>query len=246
MVKRIFDISLAIVGVILFLPIILAALTAIFLEEFGNPFYQSYRIGLNAKPFRIFKLRTMRLGSEKSKVDSTSSNDPRLTRVGKIIRKLKIDELPQVFNVLIGNMSFVGPRPNVKREVELYTNLEKDLLKVKPGVTDISSIVFSDLNEILADSHNPNLDYNQFIRPHKSRLGLLYIKNRNIIIDIKLILITLCNSISRKKALTHLSRLTFDLSHDKELCEIVLRKIPLSPSAPPGRSDIVTENECKR
>ena len=110
--------------------------------------------------------------ADKSKVDSTSANDPRITKVGAIIRKLKLDELTQLFNVFKGEMSFVGPRPNVERETNLYSNKEKELLKVKPGITDFSSIVFSDESEILKDHQNPDIAYNQLIRPRKNYLAL--------------------------------------------------------------------------
>ena len=120
----------------------------------------------------MIKLRSMIVNAEKSKVDSTSSNDPRITKIGKIIRKLKLDELSQLFNVFIGEMSLVGPRPNVKRETDLYTKVEKNLLSVKPGITDFASIIFSDESEILKNVDDPDISYNQLIRPWKSRLGL--------------------------------------------------------------------------
>ena len=128
----------------------------------------------------MIKLRSMIVNAEKSKVDSTSSNDPRITKIGKIIRKLKLDELSQLFNVFIGEMSLVGPRPNVKRETDLYTEVEKNLLRVKPGITDFASIIFSDESEILKNVDDPNISYNQLIRPWKSRLGLFYIKKQSI------------------------------------------------------------------
>ena len=119
----------------------------------------------------MYKLRTMIINADSTGVDSTSSNDNRITSVGKFIRKFKIDEISQLINVLLGDMSLVGPRPNVLREILMYTDLEKELLTVKPGITDFASIVFSDEGEILSDSDDPDIDYNQLIRPGKGYLG---------------------------------------------------------------------------
>ena len=126
----------------------------------------------------MVKIRSMIINADKTGVDSTSSDDMRITSVGKVIRKLKLDELSQLWNVLIGDMSLVGPRPNVKSETDLYTKIEKNLLNVKPGITDFSSIVFSDEGDILSGSDDPDLLYNQLIRPWKSRLSLFYIEKR--------------------------------------------------------------------
>ena len=125
----------------------------------------------------------MIISAEKTGVDSTSANDPRITKVGNIVRKLKLDELTQLFNVFIGNMSFVGPRPNVERETRLYTNTEKQLLNFKPGITDFSSIVFSD-TDILSNFDDPDIAYNQIIRPRKNHLALFYIENQSLLLDI--------------------------------------------------------------
>ena len=122
----------------------------------------------------------MKIGADLNKIDSTSLNDSRITVVGNIIRKYKIDELAQLINVLNGSMSLVGPRPNVKRETDLYTLQEKLILSVKPGITDFSSIVFSDEAEILEGKEDPNISYNQLIRPWKSRLAIIYVKKKQI------------------------------------------------------------------
>ena len=140
--KRIFDIIFSFIGILFLIPIIIPFIFLIWLQDFDNPLYIADRVGLNFKKFKIIKLRSMIVKADKSKVDSTSANDPIITKIGAIIRKLKLDELTQLFNVLKGEMSFVGPRPNVERETDLYSNKEKELLTVKPGITDFASIVF--------------------------------------------------------------------------------------------------------
>ena len=125
--KRIFDITFSFIGLVLVIPLIIPFIFLIWLQDFENPFYIADRVGLNFKKFKIIKLRSMISKADKSKVDSTSANDPRITKVGSVIRKLKLDELTQLFNVFKGEMSFVGPRPNVERETNLYSNKEKDL-----------------------------------------------------------------------------------------------------------------------
>ena len=178
--------------------------------------------------------------ADKSGVDSTSSSDKRITSTGKFIRKFKLDELTQLINVLRGEMSLVGPRPNVKSETDLYTDAEKRLLKVKPGITDISSIVFSDESNILNNKEDPDLSYNQLIRPWKSRLGLVYIKKRNTILDIILILLTFLNIISRKLTLRIIVKLLNIFNTSKEIVNTASRKKMLTPYPPPGSDKIVT------
>ena len=136
----------------------------------------------------MVKFRSMIIDASASGVDSTASDDKRITTIGRIVRKFKIDEIPQLFNVMIGDMSFVGPRPNVESETRMYSKVEQRILSVKPGITDFSSIVFSDEGDILKGSDDPDLKYNQIIRPWKSRLALLYIDNRTLMIDIKIII----------------------------------------------------------
>ena len=178
--KRGFDLIFSFIGLILLFPIILIACIGIYLQDQHSPFYIAKRTGKNNKNFNMIKLRSMIVNAEKNKVDSTSSNDPRITKIGRFIRKLKLDELSQLFNVFIGEMSLVGPRPNVNRETDLYTEVEKNLLRVKPGITDFASIIFSDESEILKNVDDPDISYNQLIRPWKSRLGLFYIKKQSV------------------------------------------------------------------
>jgi len=173
--KRLVDFIISFFALIIFSPLLLVVIFFVWINDFGNPFYIASRVGKDEKIFKMYKLRSMIVNADKSGVDSTSSNDMRITRIGKFIRKFKMDELSQLINVLLGDMSLVGPRPNVKRETDLYTKVEKKLLSVRPGITDVSSIVFSDEGDILANSKDPDIDYNQLIRPGKGYLGLFYI-----------------------------------------------------------------------
>ena len=237
--KRIFDITFSFVGLVLVIPLIIPFMFLIWLQDFDNPFYIADRVGLNFKKFKIIKLRSMLTKADKSKVDSTGANDPRITKVGSLIRKLKLDELTQLFNVFKGEMSFVGPRPNVERETNLYSNKEKELLKVKPGITDFASIVFSDESEILKDYQNPDIAYNQLIRPRKNFLALTYIKNRSITLDIKIIILTIFAFINKRKTLSLIVRILRSYEIPEEIIEMARRNNKLTPMAPPGLKDII-------
>ena len=181
--------------------------------------------------------------ADRTGVDSTAGNDPRITIVGRFIRKLKLDELSQLWNVLKGDMSLVGPRPNVPREVALYTNEEDHLLDVRPGITDISSIVFADEGEILEGAKDPDLRYHQIIRPWKSRLGLLYVEKRNLFIDAKLIGFTLTNFLSRNWTLQKISALVKEMNGNEELVLVASRTGPLHEKAPPGLTEVVNSRD---
>ena len=241
--KRIFDFILALFGLIISSPILVPVIFLVWIQDWHSPFYIAHRVGKDEKQFKMLKLRSMIVNADKSGVDSTSSNDKRITGVGKFIRKYKLDELAQLWNVLIGDMSLVGPRPNVKRETDLYTFEEKKLLTVKPGITDFSSIVFSDEGDILKDQNDPDIAYNQLIRPGKSMLGIFYIENRNFIIDIKLIYLTAIAIISKEKALNSLITILKKLGTSDLLIQIASRKNELVPMPPPGAKNIVTNRE---
>jgi lipopolysaccharide/colanic/teichoic acid biosynthesis glycosyltransferase len=241
--KRFLDFSLSLVGLLLASPILLPTIFIVWIQDWNSPFYIAPRVGKNEKLFKMIKLRSMIVNADKSGVDSTSSNDMRITGVGKFIRKYKLDELSQLWNVLIGDMSFVGPRPNVKRETDLYTSQEKKLLSVRPGITDFSSIVFSDEGEILKDQNDPDIAYNQLIRPGKSLLGIFYIDNRNILIDLKLIFLTALAIVSKENALTGVVSLLKNLQASDSLIEIAARKKELVPMPPPGAKNIVMNRE---
>ena len=241
--KRVFDLIFSLLGLILLFPIITIASFSIYLQDQHSPFYIAKRTGRNNKIFNMIKLRSMIVNAENNKVDSTSSNDPRITKIGKFIRKLKLDELSQLFNVFIGEMSLVGPRPNVRRETDLYTKVEKNLLKVKPGITDFASIIFSDESEILKNVDDPDISYNQLIRPWKSRLGLFYIKKQSIQVDILIIIFTVLSFFSRKISLILVNKTLKKLDAPQDLCNFSLRKDKLKPTPPPGSNEIVFTRE---
>mgnify|MGYP001242255875 CR=1 FL=1 len=241
--KRVFDLVFSFLGLIFLSPIIIFACICIYLQDNQSPFYIAQRTGKNNKSFNMIKLRSMIVNAEKSKVDSTSSNDPRITKIGKIIRKLKLDELSQLFNVFIGEMSLVGPRPNVKRETDLYTPVEKNLLSVKPGITDFASIIFSDESEILKNVDDPDISYNQLIRPWKSRLGIFYIKKQSIQLDILIIVLTILSFFSRETSLILINKTLKKLNAPEDLCNLSLRKDKLKPTPPPGSNEIVFTRE---
>jgi lipopolysaccharide/colanic/teichoic acid biosynthesis glycosyltransferase len=241
--KRVVDFLLAFTGLFLCSPILLPVIFLVWIQDWHSPFYIAARVGKGEMPFNMVKLRSMIINADKSGVDSTSSNDRRITGVGRFIRKYKMDELSQLWNVLIGDMSLVGPRPNVKRETDLYTIEEKKLLTVRPGITDFSSIVFSDEGDILKDQSDPDIAYNQLIRPGKSMLGIFYIENRTFIIDIKLIYLTVIAIMSKEKALSSLVFILKKLDATDLLINIASRKQKLYPMPPPGASNIVTNRE---
>ncbi len=238
--KRLFDIVVSALGLILVSPILIPVMIAIWLQDFHSPFYKGTRIGKDGKPFRMVKLRSMVWNADKVGIDSTSARDPRITPVGHFIRRYKLDELSQLWNVLKGDMSLVGPRPQVPRDVALYTEEEKRLLTVKPGITDIASIVFSDEGDILKDSQDPDLDYNRLIRPWKSRLGLLYVDNRSFWLDIRLILLTALAIVSKRRALKYIQHILDELGADDLVKRVARRDQPLFPYPPPGATEIVS------
>lgn len=238
--KRLFDILVSSLGLIVFSPILIPTVIAIWLQDFHSPFYIAPRVGKGERLFKMVKLRSMVIHADKSGVDSTSANDRRITGVGRFIRRYKLDELSQLWNVLKGDMSLVGPRPQVQNDAALYTEVEKGLLRVKPGITDISSIVFADEGEILKNSRDPDLDYNQLIRPWKSRLGLFYIDHQSFGLDIKLIFLTALAILSRERALTGIQNILTDLGADPQLKDVASRQTKLVPYPPPGATEIVT------
>ena len=185
--KRSFDIFVSIIAIILLSPILIFFIIRIWLEDRSTPFYIAPRIGRGGRVYNLIKFRSMIINADKTGVDSTSDDDKRITKVGQFIRKYKIDELPNFINILLGDMSLIGPRPNVKREVELYSDEEKKLLSVRPGVSDFASIVFADEGEILKNCPDPDIGYNQLIRPWKSILGIIYVENHNILMDIPML-----------------------------------------------------------
>jgi lipopolysaccharide/colanic/teichoic acid biosynthesis glycosyltransferase len=238
--KRAIDVAAASCALLLFLPLLLVVLAAVWAYDRGNPLYVGERVGLGGRPFRCLKVRTMVTGASANAVDTTVSGDPRVTPVGRLLRGIKLDELPQFLHVLMGQMSVVGPRPNVPREVALYTDRERALLTVRPGLTDLASIVFADLAHALQDAVDPNIAYNQLVRPWKSRLGLHYLRCASLGIDVRIILYTVTSPIARRWTLRKISLLLKRTGAAEDLCRFVLREDPLRPMPPPGANTIVT------
>jgi len=179
-------------GLIILSPLFLIIAILIKLDSEGPVFYRGERVGKDGKPFRIFKFRTMVKNAEKLGGPSTSADDPRLTKVGKILRKYKLDELPQLINVLKGEMSLVGPRPEVKIYVDMLKPEEKEkILSVRPGMTDLASLWDFHEEEVLKGSEDPEKTYMEKIRPKKVQLQLEYVKNRSFLLDLKIIFKTL-------------------------------------------------------
>lgn len=239
MVKRLLDLLVSLFGLIVFSPILLVVMLLIWSQDRHSPFYIAPRVGKDEKLFNMVKLRSMIVNADKSGVDSTSANDTRITPVGHFIRRYKLDEVVQLWNVLVGDMSLVGPRPNVKSETDLYTSEEKKLLSVKPGITDFASIVFSDEGDILKDKTNPDLAYNQLIRPWKSRLGLEYINHGSLFLDAQLIVYTLVSIVSKSSALRWVTKQLSVIKSDEELIKVSGRTEALYPYPPPGSNNIV-------
>jgi lipopolysaccharide/colanic/teichoic acid biosynthesis glycosyltransferase len=240
MIKRSLDIAISLIGLICFSPILLFVSILVWSNDKKSPFYVPLRVGKEGKIFYMVKLRSMVVNADKAGIDSTSNNDQRITPIGQIIRRYKLDELTQLWNVLLGDMSLVGPRPNVKAEVDLYTDVEKELLSVKPGITDFSSIVFSDEGKILENKEDPDLAYNQLIRPWKSRLGLIYIKQQSILLDVEIIIYTLVALISKRTALNWVGKKIENFEVDQDLVNISKRETELFAYPPPGSDCIIT------
>jgi lipopolysaccharide/colanic/teichoic acid biosynthesis glycosyltransferase len=233
MIKRLIDILVSAFGLLIASPVLLPVMFLVWYEDKQSPFYIAPRVGLNGHPFAMVKMRSMVINADRLGANSTSNADRRITSVGHFIRSYKIDELTQLWNVLKGDMSLVGPRPQVEAGVNLYTSRERNLLSQRPGITDFASIVFSDEGSILTGQPDPDLAYDQLIRPGKSLLGLFYIENRSLWIDFKLIWLTLIAIISRPNALTGVTAMLRALGASAELVELAARTKPLAPMAPP-------------
>lgn len=190
MLKRIFDITLSLFGLVILLPFILIIAILIKIDSKGPVFFKQIRVTKNGKEFKIFKYRTMRVGSDKYS-QITVGKDGRITKIGSFLRKYKLDEIPQLINVLIGDMSLVGPRPEVPKYVALYTDEQKEILKVRAGITDYASIEFSDENDLLASEEDPEKAYIEKIMPKKIELNKKYLSEISILTDIKIILLTI-------------------------------------------------------
>lgn len=189
--KRLFDIVCSFFGLFASSLLLLCIAALIKMEDGGSVFYRGVRVGRHGKRFNIFKFRTMVVDAEKNGVSSTPYDDPRITRIGHFLRKYKLDELPQLLNVLKGEMSFVGPRPQVQWAVDLYTAEEREVLSVRPGITDYASLRFLNEGKILKGSVDPDKDYMERIHPGKMRLNLEYIRTQSFWRDIKIVFQTM-------------------------------------------------------
>ena len=191
MLKRIFDFVFSLVLLILLSPLLAIISILILIDSRGGIFFVQQRVGKNNIDFQIYKFRTMYPGSEKKGQLTVGINDDRVTGVGKFLRRYKLDELPQLFNVFLGTMSFVGPRPEVRKYVNLYSSEQLKVLFVKPGITDFASIEYANENELLAQSSNPEKEYIEKIMPAKLEMNLRYLKEQIFFTDIKIIFKTI-------------------------------------------------------
>jgi lipopolysaccharide/colanic/teichoic acid biosynthesis glycosyltransferase len=238
--KRAFDLIVSASALLLLSPFLVAVAVAVWLNDFHSPFYISLRAARGGRTFKMVKFRSMTVGADRAGVDSTAATDTRITPAGKFIRAYKLDELMQLWNVFTGDMSLVGPRPQVVREVLLYTDAERKLLTVKPGITDMASIVFADEGDILRGFPDPDLAYHQLIRPWKSRLGLLYVQHSSLWLDTQLVVLTAVALASRARALAGVRRVLERLGADELTRRVAARDAPLTPHPPPGSAAVVT------
>lgn len=187
MIKRIFDITLSVIGLIIVSPILLIIAILIKIDSKGPVFYRQVRVGRHNQDFKIFKFRTMHINADKMGLLTLGDRDPRVTKVGYILRKYKLDELPQLLNIVTNDMSFVGPRPEVRKYVNYYTEEDLKILDVKPGITDYASIAYRDEAEILKRYENSEEAYINFILPNKIKLNRKYIEEASLLTDFKII-----------------------------------------------------------
>jgi len=190
MFKRLFDIFMSLILLVLLSPVFLVISLLIIFDSRGGVFYRQIRVGRFGKDFKLLKFRTMRPDSDKKGLLTVGDRDPRVTQLGYVLRKYKLDELPQLLNVLGGSMSLVGPRPEVRKYVDLYTEEQTKVLKVKPGITDYASIEYINENEILAKSSDPEKTYIEEVMPAKLELNQIYIKNPGLLQDFRILVLT--------------------------------------------------------
>jgi lipopolysaccharide/colanic/teichoic acid biosynthesis glycosyltransferase len=239
--KRSFDILISLTALIILAPILAAIAVLIWLADRRSPFFLALRVARGGGDFRMVKFRTMIPNAWKSGVNSTASGDARITFLGKFLRRAKLDELPQLWNVLTGDMSLVGPRPQVRADANLYTEQESRMLEARPGITDLASIVFADEGEILSGAADPDLLYNQIIRPWKSRLALLYLEHQTFPRDLQILWITALTLFSRPRALRAVALVVDAFGAGEKLQAIARRQTPLEAGPPPGAETIVKQ-----
>jgi lipopolysaccharide/colanic/teichoic acid biosynthesis glycosyltransferase len=186
-IKRSFDVMVATIALVIVAPLLALAALMVKLSSRGPVFYRGTRVGLNGELFPMLKFRTMVVDAESLGGSATAADDPRITRFGKFLRRYKLDELPQFFNVLLGDMSLVGPRPEVQKYVNLYSREEKAILTVRPGITDWASIWNSNEAAVLEGSRDPERTYEELIRPTKLALQILYVRDHSFFVDLKIL-----------------------------------------------------------
>lgn len=232
--KRLFDILASAAGLLVLSPVLAVVLLLVWRQDGRSPVYLGERAARGGGRFKMVKIRSMRVDADKTGVESTGAADTRITPLGHFIRRCKLDETTQLWNVLKGEMSLVGPRPNTLREVEKYTPAERRLLTVRPGITDIASIVFSDEGDIIKDAADPDDAYDKLIRPWKSRLGILYAENSNVLLDIQLIWLTILAILDKPRALAGVQTVLHRLRADPEVIAVSRREAPLQPAQAPA------------
>lgn len=193
---RFFDIIFSALGLIVLLPIFAAICLKIKIGSKGGCFFIQERIGKDGKPFGLYKFRTMRIGADSEGLLTVGEHDARITRVGYFLRKTKMDELPQLWNVLKGDMSLVGPRPEVRKYVELYTEEQRKVLRVRPGITDYASIEYANENELLSKAEDPNRTYIEEVMPDKIKLNMRYLEHYTVSEYFKIIFLTFKSLVS--------------------------------------------------
>lgn len=215
--KRILDLSIAIPMSLFVLPLIAFPLLYVYIVDFNSPIYFSQRVGRFGKVFTLFKIRTMQINADKSGTFTTIDGDNRLIPAGNLLRRLKLDELPQFFNIVMNDISLVGPRPNVLFEVARYHNWELHLLKFKPGITDLSSIIFFNLGALIPKDVDPNISYEVFIRPWKNKFAKWYCLNASFSTDVLIIFLTASAFVSKKWTIDKIIKMIELINYDEEL-----------------------------
>lgn len=200
MAKRLFDIIFGVLALAIASPVMLFIAVRLKIDDGGPVFYRGRRVGRHGVPFFMLKFRTMVIDAERRGGPSTAADDPRITGVGLLLRRYKLDELPQLVNVVRGDMSFVGPRPEVEKYVAMFTEEERAILTVRPGITDWASLWNSDEGALLAGSSDPERTYLEIIRPHKVRLQLAYVRRQSFTTDLRIIAETIAAVVLRRPA----------------------------------------------
>lgn len=189
--KRLFDLFFSLIGLLILLPFFILIAVWVMLDSRGGVFYRQERVGKNGVAFKLLKFRSMRIGADKQGLLTVGMKDNRITKSGYYLRKYKLDELPQLFNVLVGDMSLVGPRPEVKKYVDCYNVEQMGVLSVRPGITDLASIKYRNENDVLAQFEDAEAAYIKHVMPDKLKLNLEYINKRSLMLDIRIILTTI-------------------------------------------------------